>query len=716
MPLAKCALSPQGMAVRRQSPRRAASGNLEHGLAFALNDLKESVRRSASVRAVLMLATVMILALALASVALLADLRQRELEQAKSEIVSLSKILAEQTTRTIDGVSLAMRGARDRLSDELGHSIELDSLLVHLLLKSRVNGLPQVKSMFVVDAEGFGINSSRPDFIRRLPVADREFYRFFINNEHEDFFISHPEKAKVDGQWTYYIAMRLVDETGKFRGLLVSAIRIGYFESLFESIGVDFVNRIQLLTLDGGLLAGTSNDQEHLGKIVADLKQMVLAHGQAMEGGTGAYDHPEEGRWYTAYRPVSTYPLIVSAAVREEEALSSWRRIAMPITIGVIVIILFILTTTFLMVRSLLRKEQLEIDLRVSDQQLRLMVQTVRDAIVTADATGKIILFNVAAERMFGVPAADALGQKIGEFLARSQPKPLEQNLMRYFEEGWQSPTGLALLSLITLARDGHDFPVELSLSTTTFRGSLLVTAVFRDLSERRQAELELMEKNRQLQELSASIQNVRERERARISRELHDELGQSLTGMRMEVSWLGSRLKNLDPNLSQKAVGIKELIDHTIASVRRISSELRPLVLDDLGFAAAATWYVDQFAKRTGIPVALNLPEDDPQIGGALATALFRILQESLTNIARHAQASSVDICLTHHSGTWLLSIQDNGQGFDNSTQYGHGIGLIGMRERVQILGGTFTLTSFPEQGTRVEVRVPEEHEEIHG
>jgi PAS domain S-box-containing protein len=696
--------------------RQSAIGNLEHGLAFALNDLKDSVRRSASVRAVLMLATVMILALSLASVALLADLRQRELEQAKSEIVSLSKILAEQTTRTIDGVSLAMRGARDRLSDELGHSIELDSLLVHLLLKSRVNGLPQVKSMFVVDAEGFGVNSSRPDFIRRLSMLDREFYRFFIENEHEDFYISHPEKARVDGQWTYYIAMRLVDESGKFRGLLVSAIRIGYFESLFESIGVDFVNRIQLLTLDGGLLAGTSNDQEHLGKTVADLKQIIQAHGQVTEGGSGAYDHPDEGRWYAAYRPVSTYPLIVSAAVSEDEALSSWRRIAMPITIGVIIIILFILIITFLMMRSLLKKEQLEIDLRVSDQQLRLMVQTVRDAIVTADATGKIILFNVAAERMFGVPASDALGQKIGEFLAHCQPKPLEQNLMRYFEEGWQSPTGLALLSLITLARDGRDFPVELSLSTTTFRGSLLVTAVFRDLSERRQAELELMEKNRQLQELSASIQSVRERERARISRELHDELGQSLTGMRMEVSWLGSRLKNLDLNLSQKALGIKELIDHTIASVRRISSELRPLVLDDLGFAAAATWYVDQFSKRTGIPVALTLPEEDPHNGGELATALFRILQESLTNIARHAKANTVDICLTHHSGTWLLSIQDNGQGFDNSTQHGHGIGLIGMRERVQILGGTFTLSSSPEQGTLIEARVPEEHEEIHG
>ncbi|RIX47538.1 MAG: PAS domain S-box protein [Rhodocyclales bacterium GT-UBC] len=685
-------------------------------MASALNQLQESVRHSASVRAVLMLATVMILALTVASVALLADLRHRELEQAKAEIVSLSKILSEQTTRTIDGVSLAMRGARERLSDELGHSIELDSLLVHLLLKSRVGGLPQVKSMFVVDAEGFGVNSSRPDFIRRLSMLDREFYRFFVDNEHEDFYISHPEKARVDGQWTYYIAMRLVDQSGKFRGLLVSAIRIGYFESLYESIGADFVNRIQLLTLDGGLLAGTSRDQEQLGKTVADLKQIIHSNGQAMAGGMSAHDHPEEGRWYTAYRPVSTYPLIVSAAVREEEALRSWRRIAFPITLGVLVIILFILTITFLMVRNLLKKEQLEIDLRISDQQLRLMVQTVRDAIVTADITGKIILFNVAAEHLFGVKASEALGQKIGDFLAQCQPKALEQSLMRYFEEGWQSPTGLALLSLITLSRNGHDFPVELGLSTTTFRGNLLVTAVFRDLSERRQAELELMEKNRQLQELSASIQNVRERERARISRELHDELGQSLTGMRMEVSWLGSRLKNLEPTLSQKALAIKDLIDHTIASVRRISSELRPLVLDDLGFAAAANWYVDQFSKRTGLPVTLDLPEEDPQIGGALATALFRILQESLTNIARHAQASAVNITLTHQSGAWLMTIQDNGLGFDTTTQRGHGIGLIGMRERAQILGGTFSLSSSPTSGTRIEVRVPEEHEESHG
>lgn len=678
---------------------------------FSVNRLVPAMsvlRRSQSVKAVVLLSLVMISSLVIGVIVLLFDLHERELAHAKSEMASLSRILSEQTTRAFDGISISMRSARERLSDEIGRNLELNSQPVRLLLQARTTGLPQVKSMFVVDRHGMVANSSRADFKSPFLVVHRDFFRHLVDVTDDDIVISRPERAQIDGQLTYYLSVRLVDASGKFRGALVAAINIEYFESLYESIRLDFVSRIQLLNRDGVLLAGQHRDYSMLGKSIVDARLLAELQAQAdVDLVTTSFDAQGE-RWFVAYRMVSEYPLMVSPAVNEDDALIPWRRVALPIAGGVLLVIVFILTATALVILNLIRKEHLEAALKESDAKLRYMVQSVRDAILTVDSSGKIILFNFAAEQMFGIEANEALGKQIEDVLFQSQPKALALNFMRYLNEGWQSSSGLALLGLISLVQGDREFPVELSLSSTIFRGEVLVTAVFRDLSERQRAEHELIETNRQLQALSAAQQNVREEERLRISRELHDELGQSLTGIRMEVSWLGSRLMADQFELEKKVGSIKKLIDGSISSVRRISSELRPLVLDDLGFSAAATWYVKQFTERTGINVNLLLHEQDPDNGSTIATTLFRILQESLTNIARHARANNVDVRLGFSDNHWLLTIQDDGAGFDEKAAKPTGIGLIGMKERVQILGGAFDLTTTPGHGAKVEIRIP--------
>jgi PAS domain S-box-containing protein len=666
------------------------------------------LRRSQSVKAVVLLSLAMIAALIIGSAILLVDLHTRELAHAKSEMASLSRILSEQTTRAFDGISLSIRAGQERLSDQVGQGLALDSEPVRLLLRARTSGLPQVKSIFVVDRDGMAVNSSRSDFASSFSVGHRDFFRHFIKATNDEIFISRPERAQIDGEWTYYLAARLVDASGDFRGVLVAAINIEYFESLYESIRLDFVSRILLLNRDGILMAGQRQDKSLLGQAIVQPGLLEQIKDQPTAELVMTSFDAQGGRWYVAYQMVNGYPLMVSPAVNENDALIPWRRVALPMVGGVLLVVAFILLATGLLILGLLRKEHLETALKESDAKLRSMVQSVRDAILTVDSSGNVILFNVAAEKMFGLRANDVLGCKIEDVLSKSQPRALAQGFMRYLNEGRQSSSGLALLGLISLAQGGREFPVELSLSSTTFRGEILVTAVFRDLSERQRAEHELIETNRQLQALSAAQQNVREEERLRISRELHDELGQSLTGIRMEVSWLGSRLLAEQPELEKKVGAIKKLIDGSIASVRRISSELRPLVLDDLGFSAAANWYVKQFSERTGASVNLRLPEQDPENGSTIATALFRILQESLTNIARHANAGSVDIQLSLSENHWLLSVSDDGTGFDDKAAKHEGIGLIGMRERVQILGGAFNLTTAPGVGTRLEVRLP--------
>ena len=665
----------------------------------------------------LLLAFVMILATVISSAAVLLDLRRTELVHARGEMVSLTRILSEQTTRTFEGVALTMFGIRDRLSDDIGRHLELDSTPVHLLLRARSGGLPQVKSIFVIDRQGHGVNSSRPDFIRQLDMTERSFFRYFMDGGNDEIFISRPEIARVDGQWTYYASIRLLDAAGRFRGVLVASISIGYFESLYDSIGLDFVSRIQLLDREGLLLAGKPHDEEMFGRITARASDLAELRAKPEGSIHELTETSAKGKRYVAYRQIAKYPLVVSAAVDEAEALIPWYRVARPVLAGVILVILFVLATTVLMVRNLLRKGALELALKESDEQLRYMVQSVRDAIVTLNSARRVVLFNGAAEQMFGLNASEAIGSEIGDLLSRCLRQPQLMDLLRTLDEGLRSPAAPASLGIFELLREDQEFPVELSLSTTIFHGEILLTAVFRDLTERQRAELALLETNRQLKELSASLQNVREEARARIARELHDELGQLLTGIRMEVSWLGGRLLPEQRVLLDKVLSVKGQIDLTIASVRRIAAELRPLVLDDLGLAAAAAWYVDQFSARTSLPVELVLPAKDPERGAAVAIALFRILQESLTNVARHAEATRIEVRFAFADDNWMLSVRDDGLGFEHDPGRSRDIGLVGMRERAQMLGGQFSVTSAPGQGTLIEVVIPaqkvqEEHD----
>lgn len=678
-------------------------GSLRQGL----KALRYKLWSNASVRAVLSLAIVMGIVTAISTVVLLTDLRHRELAHATGEIESLSRILSEQTTRTFDGVVLAMSGVRERLSDDFGRRLDLGSLPVSLLLRSRIAGLPQINSLFVVDAEGRLRNSSRKDFVPGMSVTDRDYFRHFLANRTDEVFISQPERSRLDQRWAFFVALRLTGDDGSFRGLVVASIKIEYFEALYESIALDTVSRILLLDRQGILLAGKRHDEKLLGDKGGNPETLEALRIQPGDGVIVKVESESAARWFVGYREVAKYPLVVSAAVEEDEALIPWWHIVRPVVSGVALVLVFLAGTTLLLVRSLLSKAALEADLKEGDDQLRHMVQSVRDAIVTIDSEKRVALFNHAAEHLFGIGAREVVGADIRQLLSRTLGQVQNANLVRYIEEGWALRQGESMLRIAELQRNGVSFPVELSISTIPFHGQTLLTAVFRDLSERRRAEHQLLESNRQLQELSAAVQNVREKERARIARELHDELGQSLTGIRMEVSWIGSRLLPENEGLSQRVVAIKSLIDQTIASVRRISAELRPLVLDDLGLTAAVSWYVDQFSTRTDIPVDLTLPDDDSVPGGAVATALFRVLQEALTNVTRHAQANHVEVVLQHRNRGWTLRIRDDGIGITEEAGERQGIGLLGMRERVQILGGRLVLESVPGQGTMIEVLI---------
>ncbi len=229
-----------------------------------------------------------------------------------------------------------------------------------------------------------------------------------------------------------------------------------------------------------------------------------------------------------------------------------------------------------------------------------------------------------------------------------------------------------------------------------------------RDITARRRHEHEVRRSREELRALAAKLQSVREDERTRISREVHDELGQALTGLRLDLSWLKGRLKDR-PDLADRVQSAVSRIDGTIDTVRRIATELRPSVLDHLGLLAAVEWQAQEFEKRTGIAVRLELSSAHPVVDDSRATTVFRILQESLTNVARHAGAGQVDIALALGPDTITLRVADDGRGISAAERTAlRSLGLVGIRERAIACGGECTVEGQPGQGTTVLARIP--------
>jgi len=229
------------------------------------------------------------------------------------------------------------------------------------------------------------------------------------------------------------------------------------------------------------------------------------------------------------------------------------------------------------------------------------------------------------------------------------------------------------------------------------------------DITERKRATEELHRSLDQLHALAARLQSVREEERTTVAREIHDELGQAMTAIRLDLAALRRELPPDGKGAALRIERLLKLADETIQSVRRIATELRPGVLDDLGLAAAVEWAAEEFQTRTGMECHVSLPDSEISLDPERATALFRIFQETLTNVARHAHATEVKVRLARSNGDLFLEVHDNGKGIsEGELSESQSLGILGMRERALVLGGELTITGAPGKGTTVNVRIP--------
>lgn len=549
-----------------------------------LGDDRQSLRRSLQLlggirpaRMVMVFWVVASCAIVAATAVALWKLRAQALERAERETANLVRLLSEQTARAVHAVDATLLGTADRLRTNRTTGFLMDTRAIHTLLRARIDGMPQVRSLSVFGPEGMLLRTSLAYPTPEMSAADRDYFAVHRADAERGLFIDRPFRSRLDGKWVVMTSRRLDGLGADFDGVIAAALDPAYFEELYRAIELGEGGVICLFERDGTLLASWPRKEASVGQSFADSLIFRALGAEDAEAPRLLEDAGE----ITAFGEAGRLPLVVAVTMTKDTVLAPWRRQAW---------------------------------------------------LASLIAAGVVLLLGLAA-------------------------------LALRRELAWEEAL------------------------TEELRGS-----------------------QRQLRELAAALDDVREAEQMRIARELHDELGQHLTGLKMDLAWISSKLPENRPELLNKAEGMKKLVDIAVKSVRRIASELRPLVLDDLGLVAGLEWLVQDFSKRTGIEATLNLDLGSMAPSDAQASALFRILQESLTNVARHAEASRVHVALVHDGGRLVLSVQDDGKGFATGAAAGKSgsFGLIGIRERAIMHGGKASLSSRPGEGTRLEVSIP--------
>ena len=656
------------------------------------------------VRVVGLFAVLTIVAVSVSVLALLWGLRERALTRDAQRTDTLTRLLAQQTAQNFARSDATLRSVADRLDSSFIGRLGLDSLPVHLLLAAHAHGLGEPGTLFIVDPQGRVVNSTREFPAPAISVANRGYFEAFARGHAHGLYIGGPVSSRVSAVWTMHLARALRNPDGSLRGVLVAGIARDQMESLFGYVLQDFGRPVALYLDDGRLLASLPRRDFLLDQPAPELAGLrlpaagALLHADVLRG---------DGDQLLSLARVPGLPLLIGVEQTRAATLASWREVAAPIALGALLVCGFLGAAALLLSYELQREQQLDQALREADDRYRRTIDSVMDAMVSVDEQQRIILFNPAAERMFGIPAGEALGKPLDLLIPPRLQQAHGAHMQEFARSALASKDMAPNREVVGRRADGTEFPVESAVSQTRIDGAVQFTAVLRDVTERRRRQAELEQMNRELRRLSNAQQTVREEERARISRELHDELGQLLTGVKLDLSRLIARSRDGRQLAPQTFESMRQLLDGAMASVRRISTELRPRMLDDLSFGEALSWLAGEFGRRSGIEVQLQLDAARHVRTDAMSTGLFRIVQESLTNIARHAGATKVRIELLESDGRLRLKVRDNGCGID-PRRIGTGVGLLSMRERATALGASLHIVAAQGGGTEIELDMP--------
>ena len=353
--------------------------------------------------------------------------------------------------------------------------------------------------------------------------------------------------------------------------------------------------------------------------------------------------------------------------------------------------------------RNVTERRQAEEAIRQSEEKYRSVVERSTDGVAIIQ-DGLIKYANPALTKMTGYDS-EVLNTP---FISYIHPQEMDR-VMRFYQRRMAGAEAPARYESALTHKDGTRIEAEMDGGIILYEGKPANLVIIRDITDRKRAENELRQSRELLRGLSGHLEACRERERSVVAREIHDDLGQTLTALKIQLRWLEKRLPQDEELLIEKARSMVELVDTTVQSVKRIYSGLRPFLLDDLGLAAAIEWMAQRFQEQTGVECEVRIGSKETDVDKNLATALFRIFQETLTNVGRHAHATRVTVTLKEKAGRLNLTVSDNGKGMtEGQVIDSKSFGLIGIRERVRALGGEANITGAPDKGTTVTVSIP--------
>ena len=580
---------------------------------------------------------------------------------------------------------------------------------LHRRMRQRAAELPQLSSLLVIRPDGVLAVHSEVFPAPALDFGDRDYFAAHRDARDAGSYFGAPVQGRVIKAWTHPISRRIAGRDGEFLGVATAGVDIPYFHDVYRSLELGPGGHVFLFRQDGVLLTSYPQNEAQLG---ASFGTHPLFSDRSRAGSTGVLHAngliDEEAR-LIARHGVPGYPLVVAVSSTEKHVLREWRQQSLYGGGGALVAIGFILGVALLMSRQVRVSQDLAGEVAASEQRLNAIIESAMDAIITVDERQNIVLFNAAAEKIFRCPAEQAVGGPLDRFIPSRYRDGHRGHIERFGRTGVTMRRMGENIVLAGLRSDGEEFPIDASISQVVVNGRCFYTVILRDITERQKYAAQVEESHRELRELYGVMHEVREAERIRIARELHDELAQWLTALKMDVSWIAARLPREETRLAEKTSKMKEVVDTTVAAVRRIASDLRPVMIDDLGLVPAVEHLLHEFSQRTSILISLDAQTEGMEFHDPVATAVYRMVQEALTNVARHAEASRVEVCLEPDGEALVVRIRDNGRGIDDErVRKSKSYGLLGIRERAQTLGGTARIYRADEGGTVVEITIP--------
>jgi PAS domain S-box-containing protein len=639
----------------------------------------------------------------------LAQMRHDHLLEADSRLRDLSLLLGEQTRRTVQEIDQILLRAENDVQRHIGRGRPLADITLHHQFQEHIGRAPHLSAIELVGANGDAIVHTSQHPAPKIHYGDWEALIVHRAGIVKGLYIALPVGLRTAGDEAIPFTRAVRDQQGGLIGILSASVRIDHLARIYRALDLGAGGGVRLMRQEGILLAGSSafagKPGENYGHTEAFKRGMESIEGIILRHRGG----PDNTERVTSMLALGDPPLAIGISMTQDHILRKWTQHAWLVTP------LAALTAILLGAMSMLLARQIKEDTNLRRQaiegqtRLAAIMDSAMDAIITVDALQRIVLFNDAAENIFGLSRDQALGSSLERLIPDRFKAAHGKHVQRFGDTGDTTRRMGAKLVLFGLRATGEEFPIDASISQVTVDGQKFFTVILRDVTERVQSDAAIARSHADLRGLSRAANEALESERRRVARELHDELGQQLTAMKIDMTELEHALAIEKLDLQTRCVHLRGLIDQTVASTRRIAADLRPLMLDDLGLGAALEWLAQNTSQRTGIGVRLAIDEALTEVPDPHASTIFRIVQESLTNVARHASASKVDIEVRSDNAHALVSVRDNGRGIAAGDQNKRGsFGLLGIKERARLLGGHASIENHPGGGAVVKAHLP--------